>query len=107
MQTGIDRSVAAHALTAMTRLFALAGVSAILLAPACTNASQASNKPSAVEPQRCAWARGWAAATRGGRGGRIERVTTLAASGPGSLAAALAQQGARLIVFEVGGVIDL
>src|SRR5687768_15726893 len=32
---------------------------------------------------------GWAAETAGGRGGRIIRVTTLAADGPGSFKAAL------------------
>jgi lysophospholipase L1-like esterase len=50
---------------------------------------------------------GWAVGTMGGQGGRIERVTTLAAAGPGSLRAALEAPGARAIVFEVGGVIDL
>ncbi len=50
---------------------------------------------------------GWAVGTLGGRGGRVERVTTLQASGPGSLRAALEAPGARTIVFEVGGVIDL
>jgi lysophospholipase L1-like esterase len=50
---------------------------------------------------------GWAVGTMGGRGGRVERVTTLAASGPGSLRAALEAGGPRQIVFEVGGVIDL
>lgn len=45
--------------------------------------------------------------TRGGDDGRILKVTTLAASGPGSLAAALAAEGPRTIVFTVGGVIDL
>ena len=45
--------------------------------------------------------------TRGGSGGRIIRVTTLAKSGPGSLAEALSAQGPRTVVFEVGGVIDL
>ncbi len=50
---------------------------------------------------------GWAVGTLGGQGGRIERVTTLAAHGPGSLRAALEAPGARTIVFEVGGVIDL
>ncbi|MDO9095684.1 MAG: hypothetical protein Q8R98_00970 [Rubrivivax sp.] len=52
-------------------------------------------------------ARGWAATTRGGQGGRIIRVTTLAASGPGSLREALEAQGPRTVVFEVGGVIDM
>jgi lysophospholipase L1-like esterase len=50
---------------------------------------------------------GWAVGTLGGRGGRVLRVTTLAASGPGSLKAALDARGPRQIVFEVGGVIDL
>lgn len=46
-------------------------------------------------------------ATRGGEAGRILKVTTLAAGGPGSLAAALAAEGPRTIAFAVGGVIDL
>lgn len=45
--------------------------------------------------------------TQGGAGGRIIRVTTLAADGPGSLRAAIRAKGPRIIVFEVGGVIDL
>lgn len=45
--------------------------------------------------------------TQGGAGGRIIRVTTLAKSGPGSLTEALDAKGPRIIVFEVGGVIDL
>lgn len=49
---------------------------------------------------------GWAD-DRGGRGGQIVRVTTLAATGPGSLQQAIAQSGPRIVVFEVGGVIDL
>ncbi len=55
-----------------------------------------------------AWAEPHAAdPTKGGAGGRIIRVTTLAKDGPGSLAEALAAKGKRTIVFEVGGVIDL
>jgi len=50
---------------------------------------------------------GWAAETRGGRGGDILRVTNLNASGPGSFAAAVNAKGPRIVVFEVGGVIDL
>lgn len=45
--------------------------------------------------------------TIGGSGGRIIRVTSLEKSGPGTLAAALAEKGPRIIVFEVGGTIDL
>lgn len=47
------------------------------------------------------------AQTRGGLEGEILRVTTLAANGPGSLRRAVEAEGPRLIVFEVGGVIDL
>ena len=50
---------------------------------------------------------GWAATTPGGRGGTIIRVTTLAGEGRGSLRAALEATEPRIIVFEVGGVIDL
>ena len=45
--------------------------------------------------------------TPGGRGGRVIRVTNLLASGQGSLDAALSASGPRIVVFEVGGVIDL
>src|SRR3546814_11492089 len=50
---------------------------------------------------------GPAAATPGGRGGKIIRVTTLAPDGPGSFTAAIEAKGPRLVVFVVGGVIDL
>ncbi|MFT7772292.1 pectate lyase family protein [Roseateles sp.] len=49
---------------------------------------------------------GWAQTT-GGQGGKIVRVTTLAGDGPGSLKAALETPGPRIVVFEVGGVIDM
>ena len=45
--------------------------------------------------------------TLGGSGGRIIRVTTLAKDGPGSLREAIEAKGPRIVVFEVGGVIDL
>jgi len=47
------------------------------------------------------------ATTIGGSGGTVLRVTTLAGDGPGSLRAALEDPRPRLVVFEVGGVIDL
>ena len=51
---------------------------------------------------------GWAAqTTTGGRGGKIIKVTTLNLDGPGSLTEALDTKGPRIVVFEVGGVIDL
>lgn len=50
---------------------------------------------------------GYGVETAAGRGGAILKVTTLAADGPGSLRAAIETKGARVIVFEVGGVVDL
>jgi len=50
---------------------------------------------------------GWASQTPGGRGGQIIRVTNLDSEGPGSLRAAIEADGPRIVVFEVGGVIDL
>ncbi len=47
------------------------------------------------------------APTLGGAGGRIVKVRNLDASGPGSLKEALEQDFPRIIVFEVGGVIDM
>lgn len=52
-------------------------------------------------------AQGWAADTAGGSGGQILRVTNLNAEGPGSFAEAVNTKGPRIVVFEVGGVIDL
>jgi hypothetical protein len=55
--------------------------------------------PASAEPE--------AVAITGGLGGRIIRVTTLKADGPGSFHEAVKAKGPRIIVFEVGGVIDL
>lgn len=50
-------------------------------------------------------AEGFGAVSVGGRGGKIIKVTTLKSSGPGSLQWALDQEGPRIIVFDVSGVI--
>jgi hypothetical protein len=45
--------------------------------------------------------------TDGGRGGKIVRVSSLESEGPGTLRAALSMEGARIVVFDVAGAIDL
>lgn len=51
-------------------------------------------------------ARGFGAQATGGRGGRVIVVTNLNANGPGSLQAALDEEGPRTVVFAVSGLID-
>ncbi len=72
-----------------------------LIASGCTTAFSEDSVP--VFPG----AQGFGVDTPAGRGGEVLRVTTLEPAGPGSLREALAAQGPRIVVFEVGGVIDL
>lgn len=68
-----------------------------------------SDDPDDEEPQPVLafpGAEGFGAQATGGRGGRVIRVTTLAASGPGSLQEALDQDEPRIVVFAVSGVIE-
>lgn len=94
------------------RVFARCGgwVAGLLMAAAAATATAGGEAPRGAPAGAMpafAGAQGWAARTPGGRGGRILRVTTLAPDGPGSLLAAIATPGPRIVVFEVGGVIDL
>ena len=84
----------------MKRFAVAAAIAVLAFGMAQTAASQA---PLKAFPE----AQGWAADSAGGRGGQIIRVTTLASSGPGSFKAAVDAKGPRIVVFEVGGVIDL
>jgi pectate lyase len=52
-------------------------------------------------------AEGFGTRTPAGRGGRVIEVTSLADAGPGTLRAALDEKAPRIIVFRVGGTIEI
>jgi len=52
-------------------------------------------------------AEGFGANSIGGHGGRVIEVTNLNNSGPGSLRAAIEANGPRIVVFRIGGTIEL
>ena len=78
-------------------------IASITAIPAAAQTMPAPDAPKLAFPG----AVGPAATTPGGRGGRIIRVTSLDAAGPGTLREAIDARGPRIIVFEVAGVIDL
>jgi len=59
-----------------------------------------------AQPAAFPGAEGFGTAATGGRGGEVVYVTTTAASGPGSLQAALDRTNARYVLFKVSGLID-
>lgn len=91
------------------RFARLAVLTASLVLPLAAPASAQAPVVAPVEATLPAFpgALGWASQTVGGRGGQIIRVTNLNSDGPGSLRAAIEADGPRIVVFEVGGVIDL
>ncbi|MBN1342791.1 MAG: right-handed parallel beta-helix repeat-containing protein [Phycisphaerae bacterium] len=84
----------------MNRKINLASTSVLLVM--CAGAAGAEDK-TLVFPS----AKGFGIHTPAGKGGKVVRVTNLNAEGPGSLRDALRTKGPRIVVFEVGGVIDL
>ena len=52
-------------------------------------------------------AEGFGSKATGGRGGRVVEVTSLKDYGPGTLRSACESSGARIVIFRVGGTIEL
>lgn len=82
-------------------------IMAMALALAAWGVTGVAAQPKPAEMLAFPGAVGWAKTTAGGRGGQIIRVINLNTEGPGSFRAAVDAKGPRVIVFEVGGVVDL
>jgi len=91
----------------LTTILCASGLLFACPAVAAKHARHAAPPPQAPQLLAFPGAMGWAATTPGGRGGQIIKVTNLNADGPGSFVAAVQTKGPRIVVFEVGGVVDL
>jgi pectate lyase len=76
---------------------------AVLPLPAAAGADTAGTKRLPAFPG----AEGFGMFSQGGRGGKVYVVTHLKGRGPGSLREAVEAKGPRIVVFSVGGTIDL
>lgn len=85
----------------------LTGICLPMIIAGCSGASNESRAaPQPVKGQLAfPGAVGYGAAAKGGRGGKVIHVDTLADSGPGSLRACIDAQGPRTCVFRVSGLI--
>ena len=83
----------------------LAGILLPILIAGCSGAGNESQAQPVKGEPAFPGALGYGAAAKGGRGGRIIAVDTLADSGPGSLRACIDATGPRVCIFRVSGTI--